>query len=293
MTVYFDYDTEVVISASNTYTVRAGAYTFTNKETKDSKSPVYYKEYTDPVAGGGTTTVKASRLNLFTDEAKKYFEGVDETTKTAAKARYGLYTDNGSGGDANDATLATTAGGLGWITGGDFATGKKVTINGNVNIDMPVNSKASFTRLPVTSFYSYTSDKGISFRWSSQDSLRLTANVEMYASEFRFASVGKIDGSSYISKHFYLYNCDAGKNDIYVRFYTDVNVAYMDNTGYVHNFVIREGAYRIEKKDKSTDYIADFFDEDYWKNLVYVHPLDMNGKEITGGAGLTSPRYSN
>ena len=288
MTVYFDYDTEVVISATNKYTVRAGAYTFTNKETKDSTSPVYYKEYSDPVSGGGTTTVKASRLNLFTDEAKKYFEGIDEATKSAAKARYGMYTDNGSGGAANDAST------LGWVTGsGEFATGKKVTISGNVNIDMPVNSKASFTRLPVTSFYSYTSDKGISFRWSSQDSLRLTANVEMYASEFRFASVGKIDGSSYISKHFYLYNCDAGKNDIYVRFYTDVNVAYMDNTGYVHNFVIREGAYRIEKKDKSTDYIADFFDEDYWKNLVYVHPLDMNGKEITGGAGLTSPRYSN
>ncbi len=289
MTVYFNYDTEVVITASNKYTIRAGAYTFTNNDTKDSKSPVYYKDYTEYV-NGSPTQVKASKLNLFTDEAKKYFAGTDNDSISDASARYGLYTDNGLG------NIANTAQSLGWVTSsGNFSTGKKITVNGNVNIDMPVNSTASFTNLPSTMSYSYSSNKGICFRWSSPKPLYVKSSVEMYASEFRFAAVGAIDASQYgnSSSHFYLYNYDGNSDSILIRFYNDVSVSYPDNTGIIHSFVIREGAYRIEKEDKSTEYIADLFDESYWKNLVYVHPLDLNGKDISGGAGLTEPRYSN
>ena len=306
MTVYFNYDTDIEWSTQETdadgnlktvnqnYTIRAGAYTFTNKDTKDVKSPVYYQEYTE-----SGTKVKRAKLNLFTIESKKYFAGINTALEpnsvSEASARYGTYTDNGFGGAANNAKT------LNWITTNassgeeDFSTAKRITVNGNVNMDMPKDSKASFTNLPSTKSYEYSTNGGINFRWSSPNPLYIRSSVGFYASEFHFAAVGKIDASQYgnATSHFYLYNYDVGKNDIIIRFYTDVTISYPDNTGVIHSFVIREGAYRIEKEDDSTSYIADLFNESYWKNLVYVHPLDMNGKEITGGAGLTAPHYGN
>ena len=257
MTVYFRYDTTVkyfkTVDATEqeSYTIKAGAYDFDDADTTDTTSPVV----------GGV-------LRLFSEQAETYFSNPEN---------YGVYT---SGQDA-----AT----LGWRTGGDFSTTNLTTTNGDVNMDA---STGSFTKLPGIRSYSYSSNKGIYFRWSSESALEVGGGgVEFHASEVKFGAVGIIDASTEYNSsgnaHFKFYNY-SGETSMTVHFLTDVTVQYSDSTGLVHSFVIREGKYLIEKDPESTEnYIADLFNETYWKAGVYARPIS-DGADITTMGGGTS-----
>ena len=278
MTVYFKYDTTVRYG-TKWYVVKAGAYDFSNQDVYDARSPVY----------GGV-------FRMFSDNAETYFTNA---------SNYKKYTD---GIDLIDLTYnadgTKTISGS-WLVNNDFTTEQKVNVGSNVNIDM---DRGSLANLPVTVPYSYSTNKGMYFRWSSESPLNVGgAGVKLYASEYRFGAVGTIDATQFGNSmtHFYLYDFKGG-NSVKISFLTDVTVTYPDVTGYVHSFVIREGDYMIEKSYKKnafgktkekTDYIADLFDEDYWKALEYVKPLNSGTsstkKWSTGNYGLSNPEYSN
>ena len=179
----------------------------------------------------------------------------------------------------------------------------------NVNLDV---SSGSFTSLPLTRSYSYSAKGGIYFRWSSESALQVGGGgVELHASEIRFGSVGVIDASQYGTNytHFKLYSF-SGEDSMVVNFLTDVTVRYPTNTGLTRSFVIREGKYLIREVLRSeleggnpddegyaTDYIADLFDETYWKDGIHAKPLnDGEDTSVSGGgsSGLSEkPTYSN
>ena len=258
MTVYFKYDTSVTYfktvdgtEKQESYKVKAGAYDFEDADTTDTTSPVV----------GGV-------LRLFSPQAEAYFTNPEN---------YGVYT---SGQDAST---------LGWRKDGDFSTINMTTTNGDVNMDA---STGSFTRLPGMRSYSYSSNKGIYFRWSSESNLEVGGGgVEFHASEIKFGAVGIIDASTEYNSsgnaHFKFYNY-SGETSMIVHFLTDITVQYSDSTGIVHSFVIREGKYIIEKDPESTEtYIADLFNETYWKTGVYARPIS-DGTDITKLGGGTS-----
>ena len=258
MTVYFKYDTTVKYfktvdgtEKQESYKVKAGAYDFEDADTTDTTSPVV----------GGV-------LRLFSPQAEAYFTNPEN---------YGVYT---SGQDAST---------LGWRKDGDFSTINMTTTNGDVNMDA---STGSFTRLPGMRSYSYSSNKGIYFRWSSESNLEVGGGgVEFHASEIKFGAVGIIDASTEYNSsgnaHFKFYNY-SGETSMIVHFLTDITVQYSDSTGIVHSFVIREGKYIIEKDPESTEtYIADLFNETYWKTGVYARPIS-DGTDITKLGGGTS-----
>jgi len=258
MTVYFKYDTSVTYfktvdgtEKQESYKVKAGAYDFEDADTTDTTSPVV----------GGV-------LRLFSPQAEAYFTNSEN---------YGVYT---SGQDAST---------LGWRKDGDFSTINMTTTNGDVNMDA---STGSFTRLPGMRSYSYSSNKGIYFRWSSESNLEVGGGgVEFHASEIKFGAVGIIDASTEYNSsgnaHFKFYNY-SGETSMIVHFLTDITVQYSDSTGIVHSFVIREGKYIIEKDPESTEtYIADLFNETYWKTGVYARPIS-DGTDITKLGGGTS-----
>ena len=207
-------------------------------------------------------------LRLFSPQAEAYFTNPEN---------YGVYT---SGQDAST---------LGWRKDGDFSTINMTTTNGDVNMDA---STGSFTRLPGMRSYSYSSNKGIYFRWSSESNLEVGGGgVEFHASEIKFGAVGIIDASTEYNSsgnaHFKFYNY-SGETSMIVHFLTDITVQYSDSTGIVHSFVIREGKYIIEKDPESTEtYIADLFNETYWKTGVYARPIS-DGTDITKLGGGTS-----
>lgn len=274
MTVYFRYDTKIKRLGAAEYTVKAGAYTFRDADTKPTGKPV----------------IQGGLLDLFSAEAAAYF---------TQSANYGRYTDNGTGGTPSDATT------LGWYSGNAFMTGVGRTVSGNVNFEIPEEAPnttpAAFTGLSPTRSYSYSTNGGLNFRWSSKKPLYLKSSVEMHVSELKFAAVGEIDSFTYGTTNtgFYIYN-SRGLDEMTVEFMTDVTIKYKDARGAARSFVIHEGKYLLKKapiaegSDVKTDYIANLFNETYWKNMVYVIPISPNGNDnMSGntGGGLSHPTY--
>lgn len=336
--LYFPFDTNVTYGnvaagTSETYTIMAGAYPFLGSDIGADSMPI--EQETNAVG-----EVSHVYVNLLTETAKDYFSnnrpslpvsnGQVSLFNNAAKNFFTSDANYGRYAGALDATIE--ADGLNWNyiqknSAGDmldengnvttdadkanrlFATGNRITTKGDVNMDV---SKGSFTLLPVTTFYSYSTNGGMSFRWSSANPLYCKSGVKLYASEFKFAAVGTIDATQYGTSQtkFYLYDYNGG-DEMEIEFFTDVNVAYLDSTGLKQQFVIREGKYRIEKdylkdakgnvkKDAAgepigkTDYIANLFDKQYWTSMEKVHPLSQNGlDDSNGGAGLSNPTYGN
>ena len=230
-------------------------------------------------------------LNLFSPEAVTYFTTLEN---------YGMYTKDAVSGEN-----------MGWWSDGSkegeepgFSRMHSVVVGQNVNLDV---SEGSFAELPLTLYYSYSCDKGINFRWSSPDPLYVSGGGgRLYANEYRFGSVGKIDATSSMGgAHFYLYSYD-DSDSMKITFINDISVSYTDRMGILHSFVIREGSYMIEKefeknengenKTSKTKYIADLFNETYWKSLEHVKPIE-GGTDVKqwgkGNSGLGSPVYSN
>ena len=270
MTVYFRYDT-LVKYGSESYTIKAGAYDFKDEDTTELTSPVY----------GG-------ELKLFSENAKNYFKD---------PSNYGEYPSGVSGLSA------------GWTNGNTFSTAQQISTKGYVNLDV---SNGAFTSLPLTRSYSYFAKEGIYFRWSSESDLEVGGGgVELHSNEIKFGAVGAVDASQYGSNntHFKFYSF-SGEDSMVVHFLTDVTVKYATNTGLTRSFVIREGKYMIRKVMNSeldggnpdddtpaTDYIADLFNETYWKDGIHARPLNEGEDSSSSGGGSfglsDKPTYSN
>ncbi len=229
------------------YVIKAGAYYFTNSDTEEVGS----------VISGGT-------INLFSSEARSYFTDPEN---------YGEYVENAVTGDS-----------LGWNDSGDFRTGTNTSAGRNVNFEMNSGSLTKYAP-----YYSYSSTDGLYFRWSSAEPLYATTTVKLYADEYRFAFSGTLDGTKDNTRgtHFYLFSNDSAADEMIVDFFTDVPVKYYDSMGKKHEFVIYEGKYKIEKEDPAQDFIADFYNETYWKSYEHVTYIGRGGSSFSTDGATT------
>ena len=256
MTLLFTRDVSVKCRAGD-YIIKAGAYYFKN-------------ENSNPVSGGV--------LDVFSDAAKQYFEDPEN---------YGKYTEN-----AIDAVSD-----LGWYvverTAHNFKTGVNQSAAKNVNFD--ADDGGDFTKYGLE--YEYSSTMGLYFRWSNEEPLYTTTPVNLKAESFRIGAIGMIDGTENgIRDPKFTISSESGATQVDITFLTDVTVKYISSDGNEHQFVIREGEYTI-KKDPATvgenDYIANLYDETYWKGMTYVIPKGRGGAVNTsrGGSVLSHPTY--
>lgn len=287
MTLYFKYDTKLIRSDDTSYTIKSGAYTF--KASVNSLTGAVTAAAPLKVVDDATnSSIKHVVLDLFSSDAETYF--------TTAK-NYKDYTENAKDGRT-----------LFWYSDSDssFSKVQRYNLGFNVNLDV---TAGSFAELPFTQHYSYSTDKGINFRWSSPEPLYVGGSgVTLYASEYRLGAVGEINATEYgvNGTHFYLYSYDNSVDEISISILNDIKISYIDSMNKTHSFVIREGDYIIEKeyvKDafgkntkEKTEYIADLFNETYWKSLEHVKPLDGGTDTRTwgnGNSGLSNPEYGN
>lgn len=250
MTLYFDQDTKVKYSGGE-YAIKAGAYTFEWNDTSEAPKA--------PLASDGS-------VNLFSNEAKAYFEN---------PVNYGAIADN-----------AKTSEELGWTSS------RKIVNAGYRLTNYAVNFIASSGALRD----SYTSNNEIYFRWEGNSDLSITKNVTFAATKITIASSGTIDASTLMNRHFYIKSSNKTSTEqMEISFASDVKIKYLDKTGVVHQFTIREGDYTIKKDPANTgDYIADLFDETYWTSKVYVSAHNRYDSSSHGGSGskLQDPVYS-
>ena len=281
MTLYFKYDTKIQPNGEEYYTIKSGAYTFKVGNVSKLPKPLKQEEEGEKVV-----------LDLFTTEAREYF-----TTPENFKQ----YTSDKM--DGKDAL---------WWQNNNFSKQHRFVLGSNINLDVTKakglsDTECSFANIMLTQYYSFSTDKGIYFRWSSPQPLYVGGGgVRMYANDYRLGSVGEINAVDYgmNGTHFYLYAYDKSKDQLQISIINDIAVSYIDEKNKTHNFVIREGDYIIKKeykedalgRKKKTEYIADLFNESYWKSLEYVIPLD-GGSDTRqwgkGNAGLSNPVYGN
>ena len=265
MTLLFTYDTEVTTKTSS-YTIKAGAYTFNDG-------------YTSPVSEG--------KLDLFSTAAQSYFtnaELADKNSKT-----YGRYINN-----AVDAVtdLEWHNGAIGGVDDegnerpvGVFKTGYNSQAGYNVNFDV---RSGDFLTHGLN--YTYLSTEGLYFRWSSAEPLYFSTPVILQADNLRIATMGTFDGTKGDrDPQFLLKSADASATQMEITFITDVAVKYADTYGKEHKFSIREGTYIIEKEDPDTDYIANIFNEKYWKTMEHVH--SKSGNDSQEGPGSSKLKH--
>ena len=240
MTLLFTKDAEVRTKSYGTYTIKAGSYFFDSDMTKATDSPVK----------GGT-------LDLFSESAKTYFS--DQTN-------WGEYIVGQKNLSDNEIKSVKDAAGL-WHDGNTFVTGTNNVTGSYINLEA---SKGELTTFAP--YYSYSTTDGLCFRWSTEDPLYTSTKVKLYASEYKFAFMGTLDGTKKGTRNpqFLLYCSDTNANSMKVEFRTDVYVKYYDNMGILHSFAIREGIYIIEKSDDTSSYIANLYDETYWKSMEHV-----------------------
>lgn len=246
--LYFNYDTDVTRAGGDSYHIKAGAYVFTDTDTKNLTSPFY----------GGT-------FDLYSDRSKDYFTN---------PVNYG------------EIPGASDASALGWVDSLGALSGAIKSTANSVNVTVKNST--------INTFRKYTSLQSMYFRYEdNNNNFILNNRVTLTAKDFVIASSATFDGSHNIGAHFYLSNIDASSNKLKVTFKSDINVKYRDNTGDDHSFIIREGSYELTKQTSTQTYIADFFDESYWKS-PFVKCLDNGSGPLTGSnSSLSNPVYSN
>ena len=254
MTLLFtkDADVEACVGADfATYKIKAGSYFF-----DDSNAGLFETE---------------GVVDLYTTEARSFFTNENNIG-------YYVVGEN----DLNENRVDTVSGASEWRVDNDFKTGA-TTINGYVNFSA---NEGSFTRF--TPYYGFESDSGIFFRWETTSPLYLSSTVKMVGSEFKFANMGVLDGTKTRTPHFYLICSDSSESSMIVEFRTDFYVKYVDKKGNKHQFAIREGKYEIRKpkSDPTRIYIADLFDETYWKGMEDITYFGR-GTLNEGGTGST------
>ena len=276
MALYFEQDVAVKKNdGSLYYNIKAGVY--------------YFEQDEPPVDSTG-------KLRIFSDAAKTFFTNPNN---------YG------------EISGATTSDAQGWTSSGAIKSSGTYAYSPN-----SINFIASSGEL--SSAYAsrlYALGKGsMYFRWDSTNNLvvgrtvtfsvpvpkedKLTEKVvgpdgkSVYAPSIIFASAGTIT-SSKTSPHFYFSANTASSDKMLVTFKTDTKVSYRDSATGKHEFVIREGTYIIKKKDSTQSYIADLFDETYWKSREYVESVNglTSNPLVSGGGGskssLSDGVYSN
>ena len=263
MTILFMRDVEVRRVDKADYVIKAGAYYFSKSDQK-------------PISG--------AKLDVFSDDAYEYF--------TDAK-NYGAYESD----QVNDAIE------VGWLeddplitndpddplVGLNFSPSRNTSSNQNVYFEAKTGSLTAY--VPQ---YEFSSSEEIYFRWSSDSPLEVSADVEFTANSYKFASMGVIDATvdeSFLDPQFLLYNYSGGSK-VDVTFVTDVYVKYYDHMHKLHEFVIREGSYTLKKSTVSQDYIANIFDETYWKGMKDIEVKGRGGSITTGvTSGLHNGTY--
>ena len=275
MVLLFNKDTTVESSAGN-YTIKAGSYTFTNADVPEAGK---VKE--------GSPLNSNAEINLYTAGAKAYFEnnkniGIYESGQKDLRGKSVTTAVDVSKNwivpvDSDDLTKGykfATAGSV-IVPGGtpDYANfdfnksnfGTMISDTNTTKVSM-VNYSAKYTR------YEFNAKQGISFRWSCESPLYTSAEVRLCADEIIFGTMGTIDGTKTYGAHFYLGNY--GAQTCVVDFRTDVIVNYVDLMGELHTFAIREGKYRLKRsKDATNNFVADLYDETYWKGMECVEYL--------------------
>lgn len=281
-----------------TYTIRAGAYSFSkdmvsvpekNGEVYEDTKESTYKDcpfvYCNPTGGNkdgsGAWTIQC---DLFSNRAMTYF--------TTPKNYLKLVTDGAYiASDADDAAAMGTT----WVT--KSADGKTLelkpgTYNSAKNVNMTANS-GSF--LSGRQYY-YITTGDMYFRWEGNNTLKVNNNVTMIANTVRICSSGTIDATYTANKHFRIGKHTATK--MTVIFGTDLEITYLDSFNEVHKFTIREGEYEVSQPPKFSgrNYICDLCDEEYWTSMEYVTIKNRynagGGYNGTEGSGrLTNPVY--
>lgn len=278
MTILFTYDTKVYLYNDHNnpyYTIKAGSYSF-DSAYEDPIISATYKEYDE--SQNKEVNVTKYCLNLFSDKAKEFFTNADrygKYTSNAVDAVTDLHWHNGKHSQQDvadelyneDGTLKTDA----EKDFGVFKTGYNPS--GGVNVNFEADSGNFLTYGPS---YTYYSTEGLYFRWSSiQPLYTATTPVIFQAEEIRIASMGTIDGTKNGARDpkFLIKSKDMNAKSMKITFLTDVTIKYDDLIGGEHQFTIREGSYEIEMENAGQDYIANLYDETYWKSMVHVKPL--------------------
>ena len=262
----FKNDVTVIGASGGDYEIKAGVYTFQKAAmaTQDQIEPLVYKN-----VGTSSSPDWRPELDLSSSLAKDYFEN---------PGNYGAYVDSSGMGsscvDAVDIGWIVNSGDRYTIVAGDHATNKTVNIIANDG------SFAANRRL------SYMTTEKMSFRWKSVNDLMVYNDVTFAADEIKIASAGTIVSPNF-GKHFKLGTYD-NASTMKVEFLTDLDIEYYDSYGDYHEFTIQRGTCTIKRKDGATDYIADLFDEDYWKSAKVQY--DAGGGNGTTG-GLVFDRF--
>lgn len=217
--------------------------------------------FTDTDTQNSDSPFNGGTLDLYSNNSKTYFT----TSKNYGKL-----------------DGATDAGNFGWVD----SSGKLSNLSSTVTV--PVNFEASSGTVKTPVRFS-TLDK-MYFRWKGNSDMTVNANVTLAAKEYIFASSGAIDASKVYGNHFYLKGVGTEDN-VNISFKSDVTVKYLDSTGITHSFVIHEGDYSIKKATTSQNFIADLFDESYWKS-DNVTVLNGDGSSGSGDGILQNPVYS-
>ncbi|MDD6488618.1 MAG: hypothetical protein PUG48_02230 [Clostridia bacterium] len=220
--------------------------------------------FTNEDAGDSNSPFYGGTFNLYSDKSKAYF------------------TNPVNYGELIGAKDAAT---LGWVDSNGVLSGTAKSTVSSINITAR-NSK-------IDTFRRYTSLQSMYFRYEDNDNpFVIKREFTLAAKDFVIASSATFDGSSSLGAHFYLKNTDTSSDSLRVEFKSDIHVKYRDRTGEEHSFAIRSGNYEIKKKDSTQTYIADFFDEDYWRS-EFVMPLDDESRTYgSGEITLTDPVYS-
>ncbi len=252
ITFYFKNDVTVSYKKNGAdvpYRIRAGAYSFSSNMIGKDGCPINYVN-----AGTASNANWVPRLNLFSDEAKEYFE--DPTS-------YWKYTEGVSDTDTPvEATSLTN-----WVT----ANGDKLTITaGGHNTSKTVNMTVNDGYFAATRVWNYLTPGKMYFRWEGNKDLRVDNNVSFSASEIVFASSGTVNVKTNYNKHIFFQTKDRNQTEMEVVFPTDLHIEYIDRYREEHSFTIREGSYTVEKADPNQSFICDLCDEEYWESMVHV-----------------------
>ena len=268
VTFYFKHDVTVKLSGGASYMIRAGAYSFNDKQIGEDGCPV---EYVNDTSGGSDNWIP--RMNLYSERAKNYFTDPDSYWKYSA-------TDD-------NAVEATTLNG--WVT----EDGNKLSITaGGHNTTNTVNMTVNSGSFAATRVWNYLTTGKMYFRWEGNSTLRVDNNVSITANEIVFASSGTVDATNNYNKHVYFQTKDRSQDTMEVIFPTDLHIEYLDKYREEHSFTIREGSYTVKKADPNQSFICDLCDEDYWESMVYVkinNRLDSLGGY--SGSSNKNPRF--
>lgn len=249
----------------NSYTISAGDYTFSEPDQQPLTNG-YIDIYSDYARDYFGTRFNEGYVDLYSAKAQAYFTNA---------SNYGMLTTTG----------VTTAQALGWT---DANNQLKSGTSHLTQHDL--NMICASDRLYSRQSYSTTGD--MYFRFEGNGSFTLGNTMILGAKKLTFASSKTIDGTAnYGRSHLYFTNSDPTKEAMLVNFKTDVHIKYYDTKGSYHDYYIREGTYSISKAKDTDSYIADLFDENYWKDK---RPVDGKVTDPSAGSevGLEPEEYS-